>query len=293
MCGRTVISLNQDCIGRLVGENVQWEGKEKYSPSFNVTPGKYQPIILPSKSGQRVITSMKWGLLVKTFPHQPCNARSETITTKKMFSRLLPTKKCVTICEGYYEWQTVIPGKQPYLIKPTNGPLFYFAGLFDTHTDSNGEVVYTYTIITTPSSSCLTNIHGRMPAILVGDEIDQWLNAKSIEESIKLVRPYQGELEIFPVSFAVGNSKNDNSDLVKEVEPKPEINPNPSLKLEKYFPVIHHNKKMKTEGGAVSINTIKNENNNIVIEINKTIIRGEKENEWARGNGPIVREGQK
>lgn len=65
MCGRTACSLSPECILRLMGQNAQWEGKEKYSPSFNVTPGKYQPIILPSNQfGQRVLKSMKWGLVL-------------------------------------------------------------------------------------------------------------------------------------------------------------------------------------------------------------------------------------
>jgi len=260
MCGRTVISLRCSCINNLLGGNVEWEGQEKYSPSYNVTPGKYQPIILPSKSGVRVLSSMKWGLRVKNFPHQPCNARAETVTTKYMFSRLLNSKRCVVICEGYYEWQTVIPGKQPFLIKPTNGPLFYFAGLYDTYTDSNGETIQTYTIITTASSKSVAPVHIRMPAILVGNEIDQWLNASTIEEAVKLLRPYEGELEIIPVSYAVGNSKNDYADLVKEIEVKKEIDPNP-VKIEKYFSVIHNNKKIKTEGGSIPLNTLKKEKN--------------------------------
>jgi len=246
-----------------VGEKVEWEGQEKYTPSYNVTPGKYQPIILPSKpDGTRILSSMRWGLRVKNFPHQPCNARSETVMTKYMFSRLLNSKRCVAICEGYYEWQTVIPGKQPFLIKPKNGPLFYFAALYDTYTDSNGEIVQTYTVITTPSSSSITPIHIRMPAILVGDEIDKWLSSKSIEEAVKLLKPYEGDLEIIPVSHAVGNSKNDYEDLVKEVDVKKETNSTPVPKLEKYFSVIHNNKKIKTENGPISINTLKNENYN-------------------------------
>ncbi len=40
----------------------------------------------------------------------PClqfNARSETVAEKPAFRRLLPTRRCLVLLDGFYEWQKV------------------------------------------------------------------------------------------------------------------------------------------------------------------------------------------
>lgn len=61
MCGRTACSLAPELLLKLL-ENLSWVGEDKYSPSYNVTPAKYQPIIAVS-GGEKKLISMKWGLV--------------------------------------------------------------------------------------------------------------------------------------------------------------------------------------------------------------------------------------
>ena len=74
---------------------------------------------------------------------------------------------------------------------------------------------YTYTIITTDSNKQLNFLHDRMPVILENgsDQIRTWLDPKRTEwskELQSLLKPYDGELECYPVSKDVGKVGNNS-----------------------------------------------------------------------------------
>jgi hypothetical protein len=83
-----------------------------------------------------------------------------------------------------------------------------------TTTDSD-EKLYTYTIITTDSNKQLKFLHDRMPVIFDNgsDAIKTWLDPKRTEWSAdlqSLLKPYEGELECYPVSKDVGKVGNNS-----------------------------------------------------------------------------------
>lgn len=84
----------------------------------------------------------------------------------------------------------------------------------DTCSDTN-EKLYTYTIITTDSNKQLSWLHDRMPVILNNgsDDMFTWLDSKRSEwskELQSLLKPFEGELECYPVSKDVGKVGNDS-----------------------------------------------------------------------------------
>lgn len=84
------------------------------------------------------------------------------------------------------------------------------------------EKHYTYTIITTDSNKQLKFLHDRMPVILDNgsDAIRTWLDPKRSEwskELQSLLRPYEGELECYPVSKDVGKVGNNSPDFIVPV----------------------------------------------------------------------------
>lgn len=92
--------------------------------------------------------------------------------------------------------------------------LILFAGSEEKH--------YTYTIITTDSNKQLKFLHDRMPVILENgsDAIRTWLDPKRSEwskELQSLLRPYEGELECYPVSKDVGKVGNNSPDFIVPV----------------------------------------------------------------------------
>lgn len=122
------------------------------------------------------IRSMRWGL-VPSFTKKDgkadfwrmFNCRSESMAVKPAFRRLIDRRRCVVFMDGFYEWhnRTVKglskPVKQPYFIHLNGVPYMLMAGLFDVWENSEGEAVFSYTILTTRSSSALKWLHHRMP----------------------------------------------------------------------------------------------------------------------------------
>lgn len=190
MCGRTRCALSRQQIKSVTGCQT-WINEDAYHPSHNAGPSFNLPVIHlatdnPTPHPPQILHTMKWGLIPSfTKPtdkpnyYKMFNACSESIHERPSFRRLIPTRRCLVITEGFYEWHkkatttTTTPSssssstkKQPYFITFSNGDLMIFAGLYDTWKDANGNLQYTCTILTTDSSKRLEWLHDRMPVIL-------------------------------------------------------------------------------------------------------------------------------
>lgn len=87
------------------------------------------------------------------------------------------------------------------------------------------EKLYTYTVITTSSNAQLKFLHDRMPAILEpgSAEMAIWLDPKRTtwtKELQSVLRPYEGELDCYPVSKEVGNVRNNSPDFIIPINSK-------------------------------------------------------------------------
>lgn len=81
------------------------------------------------------------------------------------------------------------------------------------------EKMYTYTVITTCSNKQLNFLHDRMPVILENgsEEITTWLDPKRStwsKELQSLLRPFKGELEVYPVPKEVGKVGNNSETFI-------------------------------------------------------------------------------
>lgn len=85
--------------------------------------------------------------------------------------------------------------------------------------------MYTYTIITTDSNPQLKFLHTRMPVILEpqSSDITNWLNPSQDEWSDQLqslLRPFEGALEVYPVSKDVGKVGNNSTAFIVPLDSK-------------------------------------------------------------------------
>lgn len=241
MCGRARCTLRADDIPRachVTGRPLRSINTDRYRPSYNVAPGRDIPVVRREDGSYGdgvVLQSMKWGLIPsftkkteKPDHYKMFNARSESVGEKASFRRLIPNNRCLVAVEGFYEWKKNGSKKQPYYIHMKDGQPFVFAALYDSWKTSEGEILYTFTILTTLSSSALEWLHDRMPVIL-GDEksTDAWLNGSSSFNFESLLKPYQStDLVWYPVTPLIGKPSFDEPDCVKEIKLKSEeINP--------------------------------------------------------------------
>lgn len=68
------------------------------------------------------------------------NARSETVAEKSAFRRLVPSKRCIVLVNGFYEWKKEKDGKQPYYIYDKDAPVLQLAGLWDVWKSADGPM---------------------------------------------------------------------------------------------------------------------------------------------------------
>ncbi|KAL2821185.1 DUF159 domain protein [Aspergillus granulosus] len=184
------------------------------------------------------LQGMKWGLVPSWTKRQPdygslmrtINCRDDSlIEDRGMWTSMKRKKRCVVVCQGYYEWLKRGPGGKeriPHYTRRKDGDLMYFAGLWDcvTYHDSE-EKLYTFTIITTSARPSLSWLHDRMPVILEpnSEAWNVWLDPKRTTWSKELqavLKPYEGDLDCYQVPKEVGKVGNNSPDFVVPVDSK-------------------------------------------------------------------------
>jgi putative SOS response-associated peptidase YedK len=130
---------------------------------------------------------------MKTF-----NARCESLAEKASFRQAYKQKRCLVLVNGFYEWQTQEKTKIPYYIGVNNEEGIALAGLYDQWLDtSTGEIINTFTIVTTKANPMLEVIHNlkkRMPVILTEESRARWLDTRTDPAICGLFEPYPESL---------------------------------------------------------------------------------------------------
>ncbi|MCJ7459870.1 MAG: SOS response-associated peptidase [candidate division Zixibacteria bacterium] len=224
MCGRYTLTTDTDgIVKRFKIKDYQAE----HRPRYNVAPTQKNPVVLLNEETERIMTDMRWGLIPswakdEKIGYQMINARVETVAEKPSFRKAFITRICLVPADGYYEWQkTGKPGRKlPYMIVLESRELFAFAGLWEAWKNPEGEIVHSYTIITTEADDLVTRIHPRMPIILRPENEDIWIDPdlRDTESLMKQLNPYPSNFtEMYEVSPAVGRANIDVEELTQPI----------------------------------------------------------------------------
>ena len=221
MCGRKTLTVDMQTIVEKFAVE-EWEDPDNYIPNYNIAPTQTSPILLDK--GHRVVKPMRWGLIPSwakdnKFATKMINARIETLLEKPSYNRLIDRNRCIVIADGYYEWKQNQNGKTPYYINDPINKLLPMAGLYDVWKNPDGQIVPTYTIITKESQEDIAEIHGRMPAVLLKDQMDKWLKTDdySIKDALEIAQNTKPVLNKYPVSTFVNSVKNNSEKCIEPV----------------------------------------------------------------------------
>jgi putative SOS response-associated peptidase YedK len=219
MCGRyTLVKKAKDIEQRF---HVQLE-EDAYHQTYNAAPTQVLPVI--SNQHPQVASYFKWGLIPfwakdPSIGNKMINARAETLTEKPAFKKILQTKRCLVIADGFYEWKKNGKTKQPYRITLKDNGLFAFAGLWDEWKDEQGNKLRSFSIITTAPNDLMTSIHDRMPVVLPQIHEKDWLSDDlQVKDALNLLQPYDADqMQAYPVSTLVNSPANNTHELIEHI----------------------------------------------------------------------------
>lgn len=221
MCGRYVVATPPDELQRLFGTA---NPLPNTAPTWNMAPTRLAPIVrLHPETGARHLDLLRWGLLphwVRGDPkkvRQPINARAETVATSPMFRDAFARRRCLVPIDAFYEWQATPGGKLPHAVARADGQVMVLAGLWDGWRSPDGEVVRSYTVVTTNAVDQLGHLHERMPVVLEREDWPAWLG-EAPGDPAALMHPSRAAFRVWPVSPRVNSVRNDGPELLAPVD---------------------------------------------------------------------------
>ncbi len=161
----------------------------------------------------------EWSTDKESIWNKTLNARGETIFEKPSFKESAASKRCLIYLEGFYEHHHKNGKAYPYFIKHKEKDLFAVAGLWSEWQNELGEILKTFSIVTTKANSLMADIHNnpkltepRMPLILHKEAEEKWLNKELDQDAIeKLIQPTkEGELIAHTVAPIKGSKASGN-----------------------------------------------------------------------------------
>jgi len=206
---------------------------DKYRPSYY-----YHAFGIPSLpaicSGEpSKIQLLKWGLIpawtkgidqANIIRYKTFNARSESIETKKSFSSSFRSKRCLIPVKGFFEWQHIGNEKIPWYIYHSENEIISLAGIYDDWVENNtGEVLTTFSIITTDANDLMANIHNsgkRMPVILNKSSETMWIDLSITQEAaLGLLTPCPSDILKAHTISPLINSRSSNRNTPEVIKP--------------------------------------------------------------------------
>ena len=220
MCGRYAFFSPAEAMRRAFAV----EDVPPLEPRYNIAPTQLVPVVRQLEPGARSVALLHWGLVPawakdRAIGNRMINARSETLTERPAYRHAFRKRRCLVAADGWYEWQALAGGKQPWFIRAREGGPLGFAGLWESWRDTeSGEPFESCTIVTMDAPAPLAQIHRRMPAVLSQQSYETWLNpaGEDVEALLALLGPCDPALlEAWPVSREVNSPGNQGPALIE------------------------------------------------------------------------------
>lgn len=212
MCGRFTLATTASDLAR----EFEIEVAKSITSRYNIAPSQPILAIRQNESNKPILDVMKWGLIpswvknLDSWKSNLINARAETVAEKPSFRGAFKYRPCLIPVSGFYEWTQ---DKQPYYFQLKNNKLFALAGLWESWSNGEDELV-SCTIVTTEANREAAKIHHRMPVIIQPEDYPLWLGELDERKQLLTSLP-EIELNIYPVSKMVNSPKNDKSECIE------------------------------------------------------------------------------
>ena len=199
----------------------------QFSPSFNVGPSRYVPVIR-MHDGQAEGVMLRWGLIPDWAEADAAKACAVTASLAEVEHAAATRggwglgRRCIVPMFGFYAWQMTWQGhRQPFFVRLVNRQVFGVAAVWDhTEADDGDDVIESCAIITVPPNSLLAELQGsasEMPAILDRRDYAVWLTAAPAVAKTVLQPLPQQHMIAHPVSPRINSFRYDDEHLIRPV----------------------------------------------------------------------------
>ncbi len=231
MCFSVNVNLVRDELENRYG--VSFPNRDRYEPSYYYHAFGLPELPAICSGSPDKVQLLRWGLIpswtrstadAEAIRFRTFNARAESITSKPSFSGSFKSKRCLIPVKGFFEWQHDGDVKIPWYIYHADEEIFSIAGLFDQWVETTtGEILNTFSIITTDANDLLAVIHNskkRMPVILDKNNEFKWISPViSSDEALEMLKPCPSEiLKAHTISNLV-NNKSANRNTPEVIRP--------------------------------------------------------------------------
>jgi putative SOS response-associated peptidase YedK len=231
MCGRATVVNPDGITEKLYGFTKRFVPSD-WKPRYNLNPREEIPAVYYDPFlRQRVLRTMHWNLIpsklaskekVADFDshYSAFNARIETVATAPTFERAWRSQRCLVVVDGIIEWIGEKRHKTPHLIRHREHRPLAMAGLWSRWRDaSDGEEIWSCTVIVKDADDWYRQFHDRMAVLLAPGSHDAWLDPANKRGQLDLLNRSayheNGELEFFPISRLVNNPSYDAPDCLE------------------------------------------------------------------------------
>lgn len=218
MCGRFLLTSPPEAVGNAFNVDVL----DNFPARYNIAPTQPIAIIRKNEIGERIYALARWGFIpswAKKIEGKPLiNARGETVSEKPSFRSAFKRRRCLIPADGFYEWRKEGDKKQPFLIRPEEGGVFGFAGIWETATDPDGGEIDTTAMLTISAGEDLQRLHHREPVVIPSTHFSAWLDTdeRDLQEIAPLIRSADEDFwSLEKVSTAVNSVRNDGPHLIE------------------------------------------------------------------------------
>lgn len=237
MCSRYISVQKPDVLEKRF--NARAVNQDFLKPNYNIKSGSWAPVITSLNPFD--IQMFSWGFTPNWSRRRMyiTHARAEGdhnkadevgytggpgIITQKMFQDAIRKRRCLVIADAFFECESGGTLDKPYLCFLQNKVRpFAFAGIWEIHTDSQGNKTPTFAIINTVANELMQKIgHRRTPVILLRQFEKTWLaQDTSLTKITGLLRPLPGYyMNAYPVAGLLKGRVPNNADVIKQIGPR-------------------------------------------------------------------------
>ena len=221
MCGRVNVSDNEGV--RVLLESLGMSTWPSREPRFNIAPTQTLDVV--KLESELTLQPMSWGISM-TLPGKKGmitkriqNSRDDKVWHSRLWKPLMENQRVLVPVNGFYEWKR----KNKKLVSahymtPAQASAMFMAGIYKASaTDADKPEV---SIITTTANDAMSEVHDRMPVLLLSaNEAMAWLQESDRASLDALMKPASNDAMIFTeVSNYVNKSSNEGAECIKPVD---------------------------------------------------------------------------